>query len=571
MNLRFTLAQTLRISGLLAVAACAPSDSDSSGSDAASPDTHPAAQVSVQFPFHDVTADSGIDFQLTSGAETPTQIPEVKGGGLALLDCDEDGRLDLFVPNGASLDAPNAGPGCRLFLGTDDLKFRDATSEAGLNFRGWGMGATAADADGDGHLDLFIAAIGPNALWLGDGQGRFEDGTQAAGLAHSAWAMTGAFGDLDLDGDLDLYLVNYLQFDFNAPPPPTSFLGVPVFAGPVGLAAERDLLYRNEGRGSFADVSSGSGCDAPPPAFGLGALIVDFDADGLQDIYVGNDSMPSYLFANQGEFTFRESGLTSGIAVDADGGAQATMGIAVADVSGNGLPDLFTTNFENDSNTLHINQGGLDFFDQTGAWRLGLISRPYLGWSALFGDYDLDGDEDLFVVNGHVYQASVTRELGTTRAQTPLLFARDGDGFTRATNQGPWLDHAACDRSAVHGDLDNDGDLDLIIGSLDQPLRVLRNDAPKSAWVTIELRDERADSHNPFGIGSQVLLRAGESLQRRWIYTGGGYISGLNPSAHFGLSASNQASKLEVEVIWPDGETSTYSDVQAGKQHRLKR
>jgi hypothetical protein len=244
--------------------------------------------------FTDATARSGIALTLTSGGQVPTQVLEVKGGGVALFDCDNDGDLDLFVPNGATLDAPAAGPGARLFENLGGLRFRDATAERGIAFRGWGMGVAVGDVDGNGFDDLYIAAYGPDALLLNDGK-RFTDATAAAGLGDARWGTAAAFGDLDGDGDLDLYVANYLEFDPLHPPPGATFRGQPVFAGPKGLAPAADALYENLGGGRFRDASASSGIAAVRPSYGLGVAILDFDADGRQDVFVGNDSMPSFL------------------------------------------------------------------------------------------------------------------------------------------------------------------------------------------------------------------------------------------------------------------------------------
>ena len=418
------------------------------------------------FPFTDVTAAAGVALTMTSGGTPARQILEVKGGGLALLDADGDGDLDLFVPNGATLEAPEAGPGARLFLneGGDELRFVDRTAEAGIELRRWGMGVAVGDVEGDGRDDLFVSCYGENAL-LRNAGGRFEDATAAARLGHRGWGTGCAFGDLDQDGDLDLYLVNYLEFDVAAPPPPAELLGVAVFTGPKGLVPQADVLYVNAGDGVFGDATAASGCAAAPASFGLGAVILDFDEDGRQDVFVGNDSMQNFLFAGRGGLRFENVGLSSGVACNADGESQATMGIAVGDVDGNGLADLFTTNFMGDTNTLHLNRGGMQFADRTLLHGLGMLSRPFLGWAAMFYDLEHDGDEDLVVFNGHVYPESIAAQLGSSHAQEVLVFAREGERFRRATSDAPdsWLSARHCDRSAAFGDLDGDGDVDCVV------------------------------------------------------------------------------------------------------------
>ncbi len=492
-------------------------------------------------------AATGLDVVMTSGGRPSTHILEVNGGALALIDYDRDGDLDLFVANGATIDDPANGPGSRLYENLGRLRFRDVTAEAGLSFlRRWAMGAAVGDYDGDGWDDIYVTCYGPNVLLRNDG-GRFEDVTERAGVGDPRWGTSSAFGDLDGDGDLDLYTVNYLDFDVHAPPGRSWFKGVPVMAGPHGLTAQHDVLYENAGDGTFRDVTAASGCRPPAAAYGLGTVILDFDNDGRPDLFVGNDSMPNFMFHNLGGMRFEEVGVYSGIAADADGGEQATMGIAIADVDGNGYPDMFTTNFSSDNNTLQLNLDGTFFDDRTGQYGLGMISRPFLGWSCGFYDFDLDGDEDLLMVNGHVYPQATMETMNSSYEQPPLLFERVGSRFERAGSAaGGFLDEAHRDRAAVFDDLDGDGDVDVVIGELNGPLRVLRNDCPGGDWLVIEPRDPQASA-----LGCTVQLSAGPLVQRRWIH-GGGYQSSGAPKAHFGVP-DDAPGELTVEIGWPDG------------------
>jgi len=511
--------------------------------------------------FSDATRESGLAFVTTSGATPSTQILEVKGGGVALIDRDQDGDLDVFVPNGATMVDPEHGPGCRLFDNAGGLRFRDATAEAGLGFCRWGIGVTVGDADSDGHDDLYVTCYGPNALLRGTGDGRFEEVTERARVGGDVWSAAAAFGDLDLDGDLDLYVANYLRFDVAHPPPTSSFKGAPVFTGPIGLPPEPDVLYENLGDCTFRDITEAAGCRSVAPAFGLGTVILDFDLDGKQDIYVGNDSTPNFLFRNQGGLRFRETGLVSGIAFNVDGAAQSTMGIAIGDVSASGFPSVFTTNFSNDTNTLHVNRGNGFFDDQTRRYGLGMVSFPYVGWACGFYDLEHDGDEDLLLFNGHVYPNATLERMDAEYDEPPLLYERDGARFVHVARPSPCLAEAHCDRGAAFGDLDRDGDIDVVVSELNGPLRVLRNEANSSGWLIVEL--------SPTALGSRIELFAGGVRQRRWIYSGGSFVSASAQVAHFGLPRGTTA--VDLAVTWPDGKRQHLEGVAVDQRIVVRR
>jgi hypothetical protein len=503
--------------------------------------------------FTDATQAAGVRMSLTSGGATPTQILEVKGGGLGLIDYDNDGDLDLFVPNGATLEAPTRGPGARLFENEGGLRFRDVTDACGIAFRGWGMGVAVGDVDGNGFDDIYVAAFGPDALLLNDGKKRFRDGTRDAGLDDTRWSTAAAFADLDADGDLDLYVANYLEFDPSRPPAGATFRGLPVFAGPKGLAASPDVLYENVGGGRFKDVSAAAGIVAAPPSFGLGVAILDFDGDARPDVFVGNDSMPSFLWVNQGRLRFGERALSAGLALNGDGEAQATMGIAIGDVNGDMRPDVFTTNFADDTNTLRVSlPGSAGWEDRTRQYNLGAVSRPFLGWATGFYDFDLDADEDLLVFNGHVYPTATLDTMDSTYRQTPLLFERAGSRFERVTPEraGPWLAEAHVDRSAAFGDLDGDGDVDVVVAERGGPVRILENDGARGTWLAVSLADRRPGVGNRHGLGSRVVLRQGATVQTRWIVGGGSFQAVSAPVAYFGLAGKEP---VTLEVTWSDG------------------
>jgi len=516
--------------------------------------------------FTDQTARSGIDVVLTSGRSPATQILEVKGGGLALIDYDNDGDLDLFLPNGAYLDATAKGPGARLYENDGHMRFTDVTARSGIDFHGWGMGVAVGDVDGNGFDDLYVAAYGPDVLLLNDGKKRFTDATARAGLGDARWSTAAAFGDMDNDGDLDLYVANYVEFDPAHPPPARTFFGVPVFGGPMGMTAAPDVLYENVGGGRFRDVSQASGIAAAKPSYGLGVVILDFDGDGRQDVFVGNDSMPSFLWINQGQGRFMEQGLAAGLALNGDGEPQATMGIAIGDVNDDGRPDVFTTNFANDTNTLRVSvPGQAAWEDRTRQYNLAAVSRPFLGWATAFCDFDHDGDEDLVVFNGHVYPTATPETMDSTFRQTPLLFERTGARFERvdAARAGAWLAETHVDRSAAFGDLDGDGDVDMVVGELNGPVRVIENDGAGAHHLVVELADRRAGVGNRHGLGSRVVLRQGAATQTRWIFSGGSFQAASAAYAHFGLPT---ADPVRLEVTWSDGVRQAVEDVSVDRR-----
>jgi hypothetical protein len=431
----------------------------------------------------------------------------------------------------------------------------------------------AGDVDADGHEDLFIACHGPNVLLRNRGDGTFEDFTALAGVAggDDEWSTGAALADVDLDGDLDLFVANYLKIDPAAVPPPARFKGVEVLAGPKGLEPQRDRLYLNDGTGRFTDATEATGIAAAKPSYGLNVAILDLVGDRRPDIFVGNDSEPSHLFRGEtgpdGSPRFTEVGVRSGVATNGEGLAQATMGIAIGDVDGNGRPDLFTTNFSSDTNTLHLNADAAYFDDRTARYGVGAPSRRLCGWAAAFVDLDHDGDEDLFLVNGHVYPNATRESMDSEYAQPPLLMERDGGKFLVRDAAGPWRPGPHRDRTAVFADLDRDGAVDVVIGELNGPLRVLRGLADPARSLTVELRDRRPGIGNSRGVGSVIVARSrdaagSELVQRRWLWGGGPFQSTLSPEAHFGFPAGTAT--VDLEVRWPDGTVTRREGVAPG-------
>jgi hypothetical protein len=526
-----------------------------------------AVRSSAETPirFTDVTSESGIDLTLTSGVAPSSQILEVKGGGLAIIDFDNDGDLDLFVPNGATLADPERGPGARLFRNDGALRFTDVTASSGIALTRWSFGAAVGDVDADGFDDLFICCFGPNVLLRNRGDGTFEDITARAGVGDSRWATSAAFADLDLDGDLDLYVANYVEFDPAKPLSPAAFKGQTVIAGPRGYPAAPDCLYENRGDGTFIDRSADSGITAVRPGFGLNVAILDFTGDGKPDILVGNDSQENNLFTPTAAWTYADVGLRSGVAVNAGGSAQATMGMAVADVDGNGRPDVFTTNFSSDTNTLHLNLDGRSFDDRTNQFGLGAPSRTLVGWGAGFADLDHDADEDLLVVNGHVYPQASRALMDSDYAQRPLLMERRDGRFHALDRAGAWSLAPRVDRTAVFADLDLDGDIDIVIAGLNEPLQVLRNEHAsneRADWIVVAPRDRRKGVGNHRAVGAEITVRCGDRVQRRWLPGGGPFQSNIAPDVHVGLPVSGDP--VSVRVRFADGAEVAVDGVTRG-------
>lgn len=520
------------------------------------PTPQPAVPSAIEMV--DVTARSGIDFVTCSGADPSTQILEVKGGGVALIDFDLDGDWDLFFPNGATLASPTSGPGARLYENLGNMQWRDVTTQSGIDHRAWSFGTAVGDYDGDGRDDIFIACFGQNRLWRNLGDGRFADATLSAGLGgETGWSTSAALADLDGDGDLDLYVTRYVQYDPTRPVQPASLRGLQVINGPRGIPPLSDLLFENLGDGTFADRSESSGIRAPNASYGLNAAVLDFTGDGRADIFVANDSRPNFLLRNLGNMRFEDIGTRVGVATNIEGLEQASMGIAVGDVNGDGRADLFTTNFSDDTNTLMVSRADGFFDDATARFGVGSPSRTLCGWAAAFADLDHDADEDLFIVNGHVYPQATKAALNSEYAQPLLVMERDGARFRVLPPKEPWLQAPFRDRSAVLADLDRDGDLDAVVVGLNQPVRILRNTHDrKDDWAVIALNDP-ASRGNRSGVGARIELQEGAIRQVRWIVGGGPFQSNAAPEAHFGLGpAVAGAEPPQVRVIWPDGRIS---------------
>lgn len=484
------------------------------------------------------------------GEDNQTQILEVNGTGLGLFDFDNDEDLDLFVVNGAYLEDYAAGPGCRLYENTSEsglISFIDVTEKSGINIDTFAIGVAIGDVNGDSFDDLYVTCHGPNQLLINNGNGTFIEMGQSAGIDDNRWGTSASFGDLDGDGDLDLYVCNYLEFDPINAPPRANYKGMSVLGGPHGLTPQDDVVFQNNGDGTFVDVTELWGF-LTEPAYALNVAILDFNNDGLQDVFVGNDSMANNLFLNQGNRLFAEAGVRTGAASNGDGAMQATMGIAISDVNGDLRPDIFTTNFSSDTNTLLINNEDCFFEDQTKQFGLGLISRTMLGWSCGFHDFDGDSKEDLFIVNGHVYPEASYEMIDSQRLQPMLVLQRQGNRFVSIQQQGIFDD-----RAAVFGDLDSDGDIDVIISQRTGGVRVLQNNSTNEQYIKVILKGSQ---FNTKGLGTALQLKmSDESIQSKWNHDESGFQSSSSTPIIF--SYRKGIFPKELKLVWPNGVSQT--------------
>jgi tetratricopeptide (TPR) repeat protein len=531
-------------------------------------------QEPAPFSFVNVAREAGLHDQIVfGGAASNKYLLETTGTGVAFIDYDNDGLIDLFFVNGSTLEGfpPGKAPINHLYRNKGDGTFEDVTSKAGLAASGWGQGACVGDVDNDGRDDLFVTYWGQNHLYHNTG-GRFEDVTKAAGLEQSRvrWNTGCAFFDYDRDGRLDLLVANYIDLDLATAPTPESGLcrykGLQVACGPPGLTGGKNLLYHNRGDGTFEDVSEKSGITHASGTYGLGVSTFDFDNDGWVDVYVANDSNPSAVYRNNHDGTFTDVGVKAGCAYSQDGKPQAGMGVAIGDYDRNGTMDIFKTNFAGDTSTLYANSGEGLCDDHTFAAGIGMNTR-WLGWGTGFVDFDNDGWLDLFLTNGHVYPE--VRQLKTEAgyAQRKVVYRNLGNGrFADISEQlGPPVTTPKAGRGAAFGDFDNDGQIDVAIANVnDQPdLYRLKGD-PRNHWVTLKLV---GSTSNRNAIGARVRLVTGDVQQWQEVRGGGSYLSQNDFRVHFGLGAATRVDR--VDVRWPNGAEQTWENLEVDKFHTL--
>ena len=520
--------------------------------------------------FVDIAEKIGIRFKHIGGAPEKNYIFEAKGGGAALLDYDDDGLLDLFFVNGSTLEDLEKGNihSNALYHANKDGTYTDVTRSAGLEGKGWGMGCAVGDYDNDGRADIYVLGLTQNILYHNNGDGTFTDLTDKAGLRGGGWSTCAAFVDYDKDGLLDVYVSNYARYDLKTLPRRGEnkychYRAVPVMCGPRGLQGAADALYHNSGDGAFTEVTAKAGVTERDAFYGLGVAVGDYNNDGWPDIYVANDSCPSYLYLNQGNGTFKEVGLAAGAVLSEDGTEQAGMGVDFGDYDNDGYLDITKTNFSYDYNNLYHNEHNGMFTDRAMASGIGQVTMPFVCWATRFIDYDNDGWKDIFVATGHVYPHLITNPVGGEKYyQRKLLFRNLGNGkFDDVSmRSGPGLLIASASRGAAFGDLDNDGDIDVAIANMDDRPMVLRNDGGNAGnWLLFRLRGTKS---NRMGLGSRIKVKTGALEQIAESTTASSIYSANDPRVHFGLG---RAARADVEIRWLSGKVQSFKSVPANK------
>ncbi|HIG55331.1 MAG TPA: CRTAC1 family protein [Candidatus Latescibacteria bacterium] len=492
-------------------------------------------------------------------------ILESHGSGAAFFDHDSDGDLDLYITNGATFTTyrNRSGPGNALYRNKGDGTFADITGDAGVGDAGWSGGVAVGDIDNDGHQELYATNYGANVLYRNKGDGTFADITSEAGIGGDQYSASAAFFDYDHDGDLDLYVANYVVFDAEhlpAKPALCSFYGgLQVYCGPKGLLGAPDALYRNEGDGRFSDVTQIAGIAAANRYYGLGVVPVDYDDDGDTDLFVANDETPNVLWQNQDDGTFTDIALIAGVAYNGDGDTEAGMGVDFGDYDNDGDPDIYVTHFFTETNTLYRNENGRRFSDVTTTAGLAAATVDLLGWGTRFFDYDNDGRLDLFVANGHVYPQVEQAATGSTYGQSNQLFRNLDHRRFDLVDIG-LTDHKVS-RGTASGDYDNDGDIDLFVVELNDAPTLLRNDGGNTAnWLVVQVigSDDNRD-----GAGTRIRLQIAGQSQSRTVNGAASYLSHNDLRVHFGLGESEKVA--QVEIIWPNGSVDIVEQVPANK------
>jgi hypothetical protein len=513
--------------------------------------------------FREVSKTWGIDFRHHHGGSGKRYILESTAGGVVMFDYDLDGDEDLFFVDGARIPGyTGEEPRSRLFR-NDGGRFVDRTEASGIHVAGYGSGGTAGDVDNDGDLDLFITQFGADQLFLNQGDGTFVDGTARAGVADPLWSSSAAFADTDRDGDLDLYVANYVDFSFAAFRPcvdPKS--GVTGYCGPQAYNGLPDRFYRNQGDGTFEDTTQAAGFGGAVGP-GLGVVFGDIDNDLWPDLYVANDAKPNFLFHNLGNGTFEDLSLLSGTALSGTGRAEAGMGVDMDDYDGDGLMDIVVTNFELETNGLYRNLGAGTFSDNRFIAQIAEPSLNFLAFGVDFADFDQDGDLDLVIANGHVNDNAAEHLPGSQYAQRNQVFENLGNGrFREDTATG--MDVVRVSRALATGDLDGDGDLDVVIVDSNDLAEVYENVGQNGHRLSVELQGSKSNRN---GIGARLELAAGGRTQIRDVRTASSFQAQNALAAHFGLGKSESADRLTVK--WPGGKIQVFAQLPADRRIRI--
>jgi tetratricopeptide (TPR) repeat protein len=510
--------------------------------------------------FEDVAKRAGLDFQYDCASRGDMFLGDTMGGGVGLIDFDGDGWLDVYLVNGCPLPYDRKAPPRpnKLFRNRRDGTFEDVTARAGVGGRGYGMGCAVGDIDNDGRDDLFVTGLGSTVLYRNRGDGTFEDVTERAGVGSAFWTTAAGFGDLDGDGDLDLVAVTYVEADPVKASTCLDANGKPIHCPPGRFPPQPDLLFRNNGDGTFTELGRNAGLHIPG-GDGLGLAIADLDSDGKLDLFVANDASPNFYFRNLGGLKFEEIGTQAGIAYDGNGRATASMGVVAEDLDGDGRIDLFHTNYINEPSTLLHNLGGCMFEDVTARAGLDSTGRAFTGFGTVALDADNDGLLDLFVANGHVDDRPW---INHPMAQLPHFFHGRSPGRFRLAppSVSPYFARPVVGRGAAVGDLDNDGRLDMVVVHRDQRVSLLHNESTVGHWLGLRLKGTRSGK-TP--VGARVTCRIGKWTAVRWQTSGTSYLSSSDPRLWFGLGTDRTVDQLEVR--WPSGTVQSWQNLEADR------